>query len=167
VATVLGDESRRAVLRRLQQLPGLTKAQLQRQLGISWTTASYHLRVLERQGRLTHERRGRSTHWYVRDIPPSHRFLLAVLRGDGQQHLLQRILARPNRGLTELSRESGQSRKVVRRQLRHLVDAGLVSKSDGFRARYVAPPSPLEPRLGLEVEAAGLPMDEGLSPRRR
>ncbi|QKW08126.1 helix-turn-helix transcriptional regulator [Streptomyces sp. NA04227] len=63
--------------------------------------------------------------------------------GEDEELLYRRLLSRPARTLAELSDELGAPRAVLRRRLRVLQDAGLVTKTPTRPLRYLpAPPGP-------------------------
>ena len=72
-ATLLSQETRRALVERVRAEPGLTVGQLAEGLGITWKTAEYHARLLERAGALVVDRDGRRSSCYLCGVAPAAR----------------------------------------------------------------------------------------------
>lgn len=131
-----GPETRREILNLLRSEPGLTKSQVCRRLNLAWGTVSHHTRVLERDGALARRRILGFNRYYTSDARGPELQLMPLLRESLVPYLLQRVEATPGIGIQKLSRELGLGRKVIRRQLESMVEAGLVERSSDYRPKF-------------------------------
>jgi len=134
-----GAESMRkraAILDAVRQDPGIHVAELARRVGLPWRTTSFHLAALERQGALVSYRRDRERHLFPAGVPDLHRDWLAALRSDNAQEVLHLLSDCPWQSIPQISRRTGFSQKVVRRQIANLVEAGLVQRRGTLRPEY-------------------------------
>lgn len=131
-----GPETRREILNLLRSEPGLTKSQVCRRLNLAWGTVSHHTRVLEREGLLVRRRVFGFNRYYTGETRGPELQLMPLLRESLVPYLLQRVEANPGIGIQALSRELGLGRKVVRRQLESMVEAGLLERSEDYRPKF-------------------------------
>ena len=130
-----GRETRRRILEAIERDPGVNKSDLARRLGHSWGTMSHHVQRLARQGHLRPFRDGRELLLYPAAVPRSRLRQLAALQGDVPVRILA-LLAQSERGVQELAGLVGSSRKVVRRSLQHMDEAGLVGRGPGLHGKF-------------------------------
>lgn len=130
-----GPRTRQGILRVIQAQPGISKSELARALGLAWGTVTHHLRMLEEAGLVTSQRIRARVRFFDASLEKSQLINLAFLENPARGVL---DCLQPGRavGIAELSKELAISRKVVRRQLELLVNAGLVSKDDSYRPRF-------------------------------
>jgi predicted transcriptional regulator len=130
-----GRETRERILDAVRRDPGVNKSDLARRLGHSWGTMSHHIQRLTRQGQVRAFRDGRSLLLYPADVPVSHLRQLAALQGEVPLKIMDH-LAKGERGIQELVGLVGSSRKVVRRTLQHMDEAGLVGRGPGLHGKF-------------------------------
>ena len=136
--------------------PGISKSELCRSLGIAWGTASYHVQILERAGLLELQRVGRAKALFPADLGEQFRVALVCKRAREGQLVLETLRRVPQATQRDLAVWLGVSRKVVRRAIQSLLDAGLIADlSTGLvsgRPRYVLAQR-LQPSLGVAPSA--------------
>lgn len=130
-----GRETRARIMEAVRRDPGVNKSDLARRLGHSWGTMSHHVQRLTRQGQVRAFRDGRSLLLYPADIPGSHLRQLAALQGEVPVKIMG-LLSECERGIQELVGLVGSSRKVVRRTLQHMDEAGLVGRGPGLHGKF-------------------------------
>lgn len=127
--------SRAAILEIVRAHPGLPQSRILDATGLSRTTVSYHLRVLQRQGRVRLAKRGGLLHAAPQnDRPtdtPSDPILPPIARA-----LLRQIRDRGPAGPSLLARNVGISTRRVSRELRLLHDVGLLARSASYHPSY-------------------------------
>ena len=122
----------------------MNKAQLRRAVGLAWTTVSYHLLRLQRQGAVNLERRAAVTLCWPIGIPARFKPWLELLQ-DPEACLVLDALAAGRQSLAQLAKRTGLSDDAVDRRLKRLIQAGVVHKHGTFRPRFsteVQPPKP-------------------------
>lgn len=122
-------------MRAVRENPGIHKSELCRVTGLGWGTVGYQLGRLRASGRIS----GLSVNGrfvvFPSTIQLSDGLAIQALRRPPARIALTELQGAP-RGLTELAKEGDVSRKVMRRHLRSLVDAGLVTRGEGHRGRF-------------------------------
>lgn len=131
-----GPETRKEILNLLRIDQGLTKTQICRRLNLAWGTVSHHTRVLERERSLVRRRVFGFARLYTMEARGPEFILMPLLRESLIPHLLHIIETQPGIGIQALSREFGLGRKVVRRQLEAMVQAGLLERTDDYRPKF-------------------------------
>lgn len=131
-----GDETRNRLMEVIQGEPGINKMTLCERTGLAWGTVFRHIKLLEERGVLEVRRDGRETQLFPVTVPIEQRRWLAVLRDDEASALFSAVRERGEARIQELAGELGMSRKVVRRYLRTLCDAGLLRRSSHYHPRY-------------------------------
>lgn len=109
----------------LSARPGLWKSKLGRRVGTSWGNLTHHLDNLMESGRITEEWIGGKVHYFPSSVPAEQRRPLAAMQQDNAGEIVELIQSGRNR-LVELEEAMGLSRKKIRSQLKHLIQAGLV-----------------------------------------
>ncbi len=130
-----GRETRRRIVEAVRKNPGVNKSDLARKLGHSWGTMSHHIQSLSRRGELRPFRDGRELLLFPPDIPGSQLRQLAALQGEAPVAILG-FLRRNERGIQELCTLVGKSRKVVRKILHDMDEAGLVARGPGLHGKF-------------------------------
>jgi predicted transcriptional regulator len=120
----------------IEQGPGLNKSDLCERSGLAWGTIHYHLKILQREGRI----QVLSTPWealhFVAGLPPVEMAWIAALREKQRQELAERIGQVGGLRAAELARGLGWSRKVIGRHLTALGRAGVLEKRGERQAVY-------------------------------
>ncbi|MCA1820133.1 MAG: winged helix-turn-helix transcriptional regulator [Thermoplasmatota archaeon] len=129
----------------LRTHPGMNKSRLGEAVGLSWATTTYHLKILETQGAVHLERRGRrDVLCFPVGVPVRFRPWLATLLDTSSLRVLD-ALGHDELGVAELSRRRGLSESALRRQLGRLEGAGIVLKRGQLRPRFARNPELPEP----------------------
>lgn len=115
---------RAALLALLAETPGLTPTSAARALGVSRSTALYHMRRLLREGAVLAEGHARRPRYFANGSLGAHE-RARVLAG-GHDALLQAVRASQGATKTELSRSVAIARTTLTWRLRRLHRAGLV-----------------------------------------
>ena len=129
-------ESRSRILRVLRDHPGMNLTRLCETVGLSWATTKYHLKLLERQGAVVLQRRGRrDVACFPVGVPDRYRPWLAALF-DPESVAVLAALGRGEAGVADLSQRTGLSESATRRRLDRLHQNGLLNKRGILRPRY-------------------------------
>ena len=154
--------TRQRLLALVAAQPGINKSRLCAGLGVAWGTVAYHVHILATSGLIDVEAVGREVNLFPRGLSESQRRLLKALREPTALQVVEALGLVRETGLQDLSAQLGVSRKVVRRHLAQLLQAGLVQDKGTRRARYalVAAPRPHAP-AGLTVYGPARPLAVG------
>jgi predicted transcriptional regulator len=131
-----GAASRARILAAVQADPGLHISLVAERTGLSWHTTMYHLKLLERRRLVQVDKGGRERRAFPAGLPAVHRTWLAAMRLAEAGDVLRLLLRDPRQSIPGLSRRMGHSEKVVRRQMAHLAEAGLVHRRGQMRPVY-------------------------------
>lgn len=146
-----GDVVRGRLLEFIAQRPGINQSRLCAALGLSGTGGAFHVRVLERTGRISVVRRGSARQLYLADVPSSHRVWLRALDDELARRLMRALTG--GRAVGDLSRDIGQARRVIHRHLHRLAREGVVYRVTHRPATYALLPLP----QGLNVSHLDMP----------
>lgn len=124
------------LLRLVNETPGLNKSALCESLGVAWGTVAYHTRILAAAGLIDSEAHGREVFLFPPGLDGAVRRRARALRMPEADRVLAALSRVREASLLEVSRMAGLSRKVVRRRLQELMDAGLVQDKGSRRSRY-------------------------------
>src|SRR5688572_20732036 len=138
------------MLEAILQDPGIHLADLGKQLGLSWSTVSYHARHLAKEGRIQVVKSHRERRLYGPKVPALHKPWLAALRDEDTTRVLSALLEAPA-SVPQLGAALGLSHKVIRRHLAHLEESGLVHRREDLRTVFEASrdAAALDPSSGL------------------
>lgn len=151
-----GEATRGQIVRVVTEDPGIHKSELCRTLRLAWGTISHHLHVLEKKGLVQSVTSGRNVHVFPPDVPSQHLPWLAMVRDDAGALIVEALAERPEAQVTDLTGRLGLSRKVVRRHLLALDEAGLVVRDGRHRAHYrIEEEALVEIHRFLAAESAG------------
>lgn len=138
-----GPATRDAILDAVRARGGLHKSELRRIVGIGWGNLGHHLQVLERQGLVQLEGRGRLVWVFDAAVPHGERDRLVATRPGVAQRLLAALGMRDRVTVGSLSQELDLSKKVIRRHLGELERAGVVQRRKGHPPSFAPkPPAP-------------------------
>lgn len=151
---VLSSEARRAVFEFIRRNPGVDVKELARRQGMGWSTAIYHLRVLERGGLIVSERSGRSRRIYenggdlaaagaAESTPPEERTAhqrrlraaVALMRTSNARSLCDAIERNPGLMQKDLAQSARMPVATVSWLVAKLKSAGLVVEEREWRAK--------------------------------
>lgn len=132
----MSASNRAAAYRTVRDEPGATVADVADALGIDHSTASYHLRRLEKQDRIVAERVGRVRAHVANGDGwcPFLRRVLPRLRPDGAEPVLEALLERRIFRVADAARR-GVDEGKARWALKRLREVGLVEKVGHGRYR--------------------------------
>lgn len=131
----------------VREHPGASVHDVASGLDVAWSTAAYHLRVLEREGFVAGERRGRHRRFFAVGAGPARDAVFATEHPTARR-LLAAILAAPRSTQKDLAAAVGVTPSTASWHLERLEAAGFVASEREWRALRYAP----GPRFG---EVAG------------
>lgn len=131
--------------------PGITIQDAAEKVGIARTTASYHLRILGREGLVVERPARKSVHYYRNDgkLSDEDQLRLQALASERTRHVANLLLQRPGLQRSELARALGLSIATVNWHLRPLSERGLVREEAKGRRRHLFGTTALEICLRL------------------
>lgn len=137
-AEVLRHRERERALALLRERPGLSVQEMADALGISWSTAAYHLGVLEREGMVA-AAKGHRHRRYVLVGTGVSREEVHVASHPTASALLMHIASAPGVSQSRLSELAGITPSTASWHLKRLAEAGLVRVERKWRtAHYFA-----------------------------
>jgi predicted transcriptional regulator len=155
-----GELTRARILAHIEGDPGVHKSALCRELGLGWGTVCYHVRVLGESGHINAFTHGREVFLFPGRVAEQQMRWIAALREDVGKHILDELGQQPGSRLKDLSESLGRSRKVIRRHLTLLDEAGLVDRRGQHQARYSLP-DPGDELPGWDGDALGASEHKG------
>jgi len=159
------NETRRRIFDHVRQRPGQSIAEIATTVGVSHSTASYHLERLLEFSLLASTQDGNKMRFFVNGglFTEEERRVLAALSNTETRRVLATILANPGSYRAELTALLHVSSPTVNWHLQRLLAAGLVIEEPRGRNRYLfADPARL--RLAFETlsqKVRGTSFDEG------
>jgi predicted transcriptional regulator len=141
IASVQGEDVRHRILDLIEAEAGIYKSELCLRTNLSWGAITYHLAVLKRSGRIAFATHGRLTRIFPAEVPSRDFRWMAVLRDAETEQIYDYLEGKPAIQIYNLTKELGISRKIIRRHLTNLQDAGLVIAEPGSRPRFRAVPA--------------------------
>jgi predicted transcriptional regulator len=161
------NETRRRIFDQVRQRPGQSIAEIAAVVGVSHSTASYHLERLTEFNLLAATQDGNKMRFFVNGglFTEEERRVLAALSNAETRKVLAVILANPGSYRAELTALLQVSSPTVNWHLSRLLAAGLVAEEPRGRNRYLfADPARLRTLFGTlstkvhttEYEASGL-----------
>jgi DNA-binding MarR family transcriptional regulator len=132
------DPTQRRILEFITSHPGVHLRGICRGLGLAMGDVQYHIRRLERDGRIASTRRGLYKFFYRSNLfGERQRDVLSVLSLDKPRELLLNIIEHPGSTQEELASATNVSRPTVSWHLKRLVNLGvLASRRDGRTVTY-------------------------------
>jgi predicted transcriptional regulator len=132
------DATQRRILDYIKAHPGVHLRQICRELGLAMGDVQYHIRRLERDGRVSFVRRGLYKFFYPSALfGEKQRDILSFLTLDTPRELLLSIVEKPDSGQDELARATAVSQPTVSWHLKRLIELGIVEKRQtGRMAMY-------------------------------
>jgi len=129
---VLDHAARDRALALVRASPGANVRDVATGLGISWSTAAYHLEVLSREGFLVRHQTGRHRRYFVVD-DQADRDAASLLHDPTAHRLHDLVRDGPGRTQKELAALAGISASTASWQLRRLVAAGVLAEQRSWR----------------------------------
>lgn len=133
--------------------PGVTIQDAAERVGIARTTASYHLRILGREGLVIERPARKSVHYYRNDgmLNDDEQLRLQALASERTRNVAEVLAERPGLQRSELARLLGLSIATVNWHLRPLSERGLVREEPRGRRRHLFPTPALQESLRQRV----------------
>jgi len=124
------DATQRRILEFITSHPGVHLREICRALGLAMGDVQYHIRRLERDGRIHSVRRGLYKFFYPANLfGERQRDVLSVLSLDRPRELLLNIIEHPGSTQEALAGATHVSQPTVSWHLKRLVDLGIVGRS--------------------------------------
>jgi len=160
---LLEHDFRQRLLALLREHPGMHLREIARQLDLTPTNASYHLRVLERHGVIRSEHaHGRRVYFPAAGRDERERFLAqALLYQAPRAAVLQAIARNPGANQSRLAHITAQHQGAVSWHVRQLIEAGLVEERRTTRACFYDITT-----LGRALASGAMPAPAGAPPAR-
>ncbi len=156
-AGVMDHDARDRAFAFVRAHPGATVQAVAEGLAIAWSTAAYHLRVLEREGFLAGERRGRHRRFFAAGEPAA-REALDVADHPTARRILRAVADSPGLAQKDLAAIAGITPSTAAWHLERLRAAGLlVAERDWRSRRYRVGPRFADVR-GLVADCGGRPV---------
>lgn len=123
------DPTQRRILEFITAHPGVHLREVCRALALAMGDVQYHVRRLERDGRITTARRGLYKFFYPAGLfGERQREVLSMLSLETPRELLLSIIERPESTQVELAAATGVSQPTVSWHLKRLVELGIVGR---------------------------------------
>lgn len=159
------NETRRRIFEYVRQRPGQSIAEIATTIGVSHSTASYHLERLREFNLLAATPDGNKMRFFINGgvFTEEERRILAALSNSETRRVLATILANPGSYRAELTTLLRVSSPTVNWHLQRLLHAGLVNEEPRGRNRYLfADPARLRGVFEtLSSKVKGTNFDEG------
>src|SRR5688500_5995596 len=120
-----GPATRARIVETVAQHPGASKSEVCRLTGLSWGTVSHHLAVLAREGAVVSKPAGSAVRFRLPGVTSQQALIVRLLSGDIPLRLVEELAGRPGLRLRDLTLALGVSRKIIRRHLMTLEEAGV------------------------------------------
>ena len=143
------SDNRLRVSRLVLDSPGIHLRELQRNLGLSFSTVRYHIDGLVSEGELEGERMGRYTRLFPRSMPPEERTACSLLREPSARAVVFELARTRVYSNKRISEATGLGKSTVSRQGKRLLRLGVIE-------RTVTPAGKVESRLGNSAVAAAV-----------
>lgn len=123
----------------IQANPGCHFRRIRQELSVSIGTAQYHLRLLEKAGRIASNRHGLFKYYFpVGIFQDNEKSILEVLRHETTRDILMFIVEQKNPTQTDIASNIGVSAASISWQVRRLTQLGLIVEArDGKYKRYL------------------------------
>jgi predicted transcriptional regulator len=159
--TLLDQPMRRKMMDIIRREPGIKISQLCRETTAGWGTIKYHLHLLRRAGLIVARNTGRDCLLFTSDVPEEDLAAKEALRRGRAGHLARAIADTPGASQKELCERIHMTRKIIRRYVELLSQAGLVSekREAQFQRYYPGPslvrhlPAAAAPDVSVEAKA--------------
>jgi predicted transcriptional regulator len=137
---LLDNDVRRRVHAHLQAQPGSDVKDTAAAVGVSWSTAAYHLHRLEREGLLLSRRAGRSKRFFLNGVQGTARAeAIGALRNPTSMAIAQLVARQPGLMQKEIGAELHLPASTVSWHMRRLRQLGVVREERRWRRAEYAP----------------------------
>lgn len=141
---ILDHPRRQQILEFVRGQPGVETNTVARTLGIPWSKAVHHVRILSANGHIRLRRvDGRTALFLTVGLPVAQLERVALLRRESFRRLFELLQERPGLDQAAVCAAVGLSQSRVSKSLRRLALAGLVRQDlgDGRKRYYALPPA--------------------------
>lgn len=158
---VLDHGGRERVYAYVKQDPGVSTHELSQRVQFGWSTLSYHLRVLEKTGKVVSVRDGRYKRFFDREsglYANGRKLALAALRNATTRRVAQAIRIGPGTTQKQLSSDFGLTPSSIHWHVQRLQEAQLLERRrDGHWVRYYPGPAwvGVDAAKGVHAAASG------------
>ncbi len=138
------NENRNQVMRDIADNPGLTSRDIARDLGVNLGTIRYHLLILGMNHKIvTYQADGKHVRFFTnsKSYSEAEQQAVSLVRREGMRMILELLLAKPGVTSRELSLALDAQESAVSRNLRELLQKGIVNrnaKQDGGQAYFIS-----------------------------
>lgn len=137
---VLDQATRQQVHDKVREDPGCTTRSVSSALGISWSTAAYHLRVLRHMDLITAKRQGRHDHYFITgESTQSQQVVQAALQNPTTRRIARLVADRPGIIQKDVCEALGISPSTASDHLKRLRESGAVREERQWRTRAYYP----------------------------
>lgn len=136
---------RERILECVLMQPGLSKSELQRDLGLGWGTIHHHLGHLESLGQVVSRPHRGQRHVFPAGVAPVMQRLLAEMRDPQKAALTELLQEVETLSCAEAANLLDLPFKAVQRRLADLAKQGILVRRGTYRPQYSLAASSLEP----------------------
>ena len=132
------NENSSRVLEYISENPGCHLRQIKRGLDLAMGTMQYHLKILEKQGKISSEKQNFHKYYFpVGLFEKNERKILQILNQETAREILLSILEKKNPTQTDIANFMNLSAPTINWQITRLIELGLiVAIRDGKFKRY-------------------------------
>jgi predicted transcriptional regulator len=136
--------------------------ELSRRFDVSLRAVRYHLRVMEREGAVVSERRGRFVRYFAQgSFSREERAVIAAVKVAGSRAVLQVLLERGALGFAELARATCLSNGALGWHMRALAKSALAAAPTPGAPYALLDPAAVRMALALHLQSAAETLADG------
>lgn len=139
----LDNDVRNAIFKYVENNPGATITEIAEGVGVSHSTATYHIKILTEFDLISKRRDGNSLHIFPSDagLGSKEALLLSYMRDRETREIIRSVHANPWTYPSELARSLDMSRSSAQWHLEKLEDSGIVNvvRDGKFSYLYIEP----------------------------
>lgn len=139
----LDNDVRNAIFKYVENNPGATITEIAEGVGVSHSTATYHIKILTEFDLVSKRRDGNSLHIFPSDagLGSKEALLLSYMRDRETREIIRSVYANPWTYPSELARSLDMSRSSAQWHLEKLEDSGIVNvvRDGKFSYLYIEP----------------------------
>lgn len=139
----LDNDVRNAIFKYVESNPGATITEIAEGVGVSHSTATYHIKILTEFDLISKRRDGNSLHIFPSDagLGSKEALLLSYMRDRETREIIRSVYANPWTYPSELARSLDMSRSSAQWHLEKLEDSGIVNvvRDGKFSYLYIDP----------------------------
>ena len=129
------NPNRTRVRNAVELAPGIHLRELQRLMGLSFTTVRHHVAKLARAGDVECSAQGGYTRIFPRGFPESERGIVSALRRGSSRQVLRELLRGKGTSNKEISLSTGLAKSTVAKHLKLLKGLGIVREDTSLEGR--------------------------------